>query len=190
MPISMQPSRRSGHSSLLSDSGLSTIILFDPNDQKVSIRVAEDTISIWSMNADNEEATAKIRDQMRKVLRLPHFVSIEYKKHQDSLLDKSSFRNPSIVWRGSERDKGQGGRGGGGRGRGRGGSGRGGSSWKQSSGRLRAGHRINKGRGRRRLVAQSKMATITVVLVRGTVVHITIPTVRVVVIITRVPLGD
>lgn len=36
---------------------------------------------------------------MRRIMRLPSHVQIEYKKHQDSLVDKSSFRNPSLVWK-------------------------------------------------------------------------------------------
>ena len=35
---------------------------------------------------------------MRRVLKLPTFITIEYKKHEDSLLDKSSYRN-CVVWR-------------------------------------------------------------------------------------------
>lgn len=31
-------------------------------------------------------------DQMRRILKLPPFIPIEYKKHQDSIVDKSSFR--------------------------------------------------------------------------------------------------
>lgn len=72
----------------------------------VSIRHNEDIISVWNKNADNTEAKNKIRsvisfshphpllfsDQMRRILRLPSFIAIEYKKHQDSIVDKSSFR--------------------------------------------------------------------------------------------------
>lgn len=36
---------------------------------------------------------------MRRIINLPAHVQIEYKKHQDSLVDKSSFRNPSLVWK-------------------------------------------------------------------------------------------
>lgn len=64
----------------------------------VSVRGAEDIISVWNKSADNAEATDKIREQLRRILKLPIFVSIEYKKHQDSLTDKSSFRNTQ-VWR-------------------------------------------------------------------------------------------
>jgi hypothetical protein len=35
---------------------------------------------------------------MRRILKLPQFIAIEYKKHQDSIVDKSSFRN-TVVWR-------------------------------------------------------------------------------------------
>lgn len=65
----------------------------------VSVRNNEDIISIWNRNADNEDSSFRIRDQIRRILRLPPFISVEYKKHQDSLVDKSSFRNPSIVYR-------------------------------------------------------------------------------------------
>lgn len=40
---------------------------------------------------------------MRRILKLPAFVPIEYKKHQDSLIDNSSFRNPNVVWRAHNR---------------------------------------------------------------------------------------
>jgi translation initiation factor 4E len=83
----------------------------------VSIRHNEDIISVWNKNADNTEAKNKIRlvflenrpyfspslsislcrlflisDQLRRILKLPQFIAIEYKKHQDSIVDKSSFR--------------------------------------------------------------------------------------------------
>jgi hypothetical protein len=58
----------------------------------------EDIISLWNRNADNHEATTKIRDLVRKIFQLPHFVSIEYKRHDASLTDNSSFRNTSS-WR-------------------------------------------------------------------------------------------
>lgn len=35
---------------------------------------------------------------MRKVLNLPQFVALEYKRHDTSLIDNSSFRN-TTVWR-------------------------------------------------------------------------------------------
>jgi len=76
----------------------------------VSVRTSEDIISIWNKSSDNSEASNKIRDQMRRVLKLPAFIAIEYKKHQDSLVDRSSFRNPTFVFRppgmgGHDRDR-------------------------------------------------------------------------------------
>ena len=40
---------------------------------------------------------------MRRILKLPIFIQLEYKKHQDSLQDKSSYRNPSMVYKPPER---------------------------------------------------------------------------------------
>ena len=70
----------------------------------VSVRNSEDIISVWNRNSDNKEATNKIRDQMRKILKLPTFISVEYKKHVDAKADGSSFRNPSMVWKASPRN--------------------------------------------------------------------------------------
>lgn len=64
----------------------------------LSARFAEDIISLWNRNADNLEATARIRDTMRRVFRLPHFVHMEYKRHQESMTDNNSYRN-TTVWR-------------------------------------------------------------------------------------------
>ncbi len=38
---------------------------------KLSIRFSEDIISLWNRHADNIDATNKIRDQMRRSMRLP-----------------------------------------------------------------------------------------------------------------------
>ena len=84
---------------------------FDVGDEicgaVVSVRGGEDIISVWNKTAEDKEATDKIRDKMREVLNLPSFVPMEYKKHHDSLHDKSSFRNTQ-VWRAP---KGEGGKG-------------------------------------------------------------------------------
>ncbi|CAM9719911.1 unnamed protein product, partial [Chrysoparadoxa australica] len=51
----------------------------------VSVRYSEDIIYVWNRNADNKEATDKIRDLLRRILALPQFIGLEYRKHQDSL---------------------------------------------------------------------------------------------------------
>lgn len=50
-------------------------------------------------------ASCRNRDQMKKILRLPTYVPLEYKVHRDSLTDGSSFRNTS-VWRPSHAPRG------------------------------------------------------------------------------------
>ena len=62
----------------------------------ISIRAVEDILSVWTKTADDVEAANKIRDQIRRVLRLPNHITMEYKKHQDSITDKSSFRNTTV----------------------------------------------------------------------------------------------
>ncbi|KAE9007253.1 hypothetical protein PR003_g16410 [Phytophthora rubi] len=69
----------------------------------ISIRYNEDIISLWNRNADNNEACYRIRDTMRKVLNLPQFVALEYKRHDMSLNDNSSFRNTTL-WRSDKND--------------------------------------------------------------------------------------
>lgn len=64
----------------------------------VSIRYSEDIVSIWNKSADDRQVTERIRDAMKKILHLPNSVHMEYKPHQASLMDKSSFRN-TTVWK-------------------------------------------------------------------------------------------
>lgn len=63
----------------------------------VSIRYSEDVISLWNRNADNGEACSRIRDTMRKVLNLPHFISLEYRRHDTSLTDTTAARNANTT---------------------------------------------------------------------------------------------
>jgi translation initiation factor 4E len=63
---------------------------------KLSVRFSEDVISLWNRNADNTEATEKIRDLMRRLMRIPSFIHIEYKRHELSLGDK--------LWSGVQQD--------------------------------------------------------------------------------------
>lgn len=65
----------------------------------LSIRASEDIISIWNKSGDNKDTIAYIRDQICRILRLPSVISLEYKLHQAALEGKSSYRNPSMVFR-------------------------------------------------------------------------------------------
>lgn len=64
----------------------------------VSIRYGEDIVSVWNKRSDDRETTERLRDAIKKILQLPHSVHMEYKPHQASLQDKSSFRN-TTVWK-------------------------------------------------------------------------------------------
>jgi len=51
----------------------------------VSIRFAEDIISVWNRIASDQVTTNRIRDTLRRVLNLPPNTIMEYKTHTDSL---------------------------------------------------------------------------------------------------------
>lgn len=69
----------------------------------VSIRYSEDIVSIWNKTNDRE-ITDRLRDGIKRILQLPTFVHMEYKPHETSLQDKSSFRNTQ-VWKPKSRDR-------------------------------------------------------------------------------------
>ncbi|XP_054706459.1 eukaryotic translation initiation factor 4E type 2-like [Uloborus diversus] len=62
----------------------------------VSIRFQEDIISVWNKTARDQHATIRIRDTLKRVLNLPPNTVVEYKTHDNSLRDKSSFRNTYV----------------------------------------------------------------------------------------------
>uniref|UniRef100_A0A671ULN5 Eukaryotic translation initiation factor 4E type 2 n=1 Tax=Sparus aurata TaxID=8175 RepID=A0A671ULN5_SPAAU len=62
----------------------------------VSIRFQEDILSIWNRTSNDQMTTSRIRDTLRRVLNLPTNTIMEYKTHNDSLRDNSSFRNTKI----------------------------------------------------------------------------------------------
>ncbi|KAG8198269.1 hypothetical protein JTE90_021525 [Oedothorax gibbosus] len=62
----------------------------------VSIRFQEDIISVWNKTADDQVTTIRIRDTLKRVLNLPSNTVMEYKTHNNSLRDKSSFRNTDV----------------------------------------------------------------------------------------------
>ncbi|KAL1700205.1 translation initiation factor eIF 4e-like domain-containing protein [Schizophyllum commune] len=62
----------------------------------ISVRQSEDIISLWNKTDGDLKLREKIRDTMRKVLNLPATTIMEYKSNNDSMQDKSSFRNSAI----------------------------------------------------------------------------------------------
>ena len=59
----------------------------------VSLRFQEDLISIWNKTCSNQAVTSRIKDTLKRILNLPPSTILEYKSHNDSLKDNSSFRN-------------------------------------------------------------------------------------------------
>lgn len=59
----------------------------------VSVRFQEDLISVWNKTCSNQAVTSRIKDTLKRILNLPPSTILEYKSHNDSLKDNSSFRN-------------------------------------------------------------------------------------------------
>ena len=72
----------------------------------LSVRYSEDILGIWNRTSNDRELTERLRDAIKKILQLPPHAHIEYKPHQNSLLDKSSFRNTQ-VWKPKNIDRSQ-----------------------------------------------------------------------------------
>lgn len=64
----------------------------------LSIRYGEDILGVWIKTASDRDLVDRIRDQIKKVLQLPNHANMEFKPHQNSMQDKSSFRNTQ-VWK-------------------------------------------------------------------------------------------
>ncbi|XP_035220222.1 eukaryotic translation initiation factor 4E type 2-like [Stegodyphus dumicola] len=62
----------------------------------VSVRFQEDIISVWNKTASDQHTTIRIRDTLKRVLNLPPNTIMEYKTHNNSLRDRSSFRNTDV----------------------------------------------------------------------------------------------
>ncbi|KAF8184066.1 translation initiation factor eIF 4e-like domain-containing protein [Mycena galopus ATCC 62051] len=64
----------------------------------ISVRQSEDIISLWNRvdRPDTLRVREKIRDTLREVLGIPASTIMEYKSNNDSMQDKSSFRNSAI----------------------------------------------------------------------------------------------
>lgn len=63
----------------------------------VSCRFQEDIISVWNRTANDQQLIMKIRDTLKRVLNLPVNTVMEYKTHNDSLKDNSSYRNTNFM---------------------------------------------------------------------------------------------
>lgn len=62
----------------------------------VSVRFQEDIISVWNKSANDQYTTIRIRDTLKRVLNLPSNTIMEYKTHNNSLRDQSSFCNTDV----------------------------------------------------------------------------------------------
>ena len=64
---------------------------FDVGDEicgcVLSVRFSEDVISIWNRDCSNKTVLTRIRDIMRRVLRLPGQVQMDYRRHDTALAD-------------------------------------------------------------------------------------------------------
>ncbi|KAF0913991.1 hypothetical protein E2562_026374 [Oryza meyeriana var. granulata] len=59
----------------------------------LSVRFNEDILSVWNRNASDHQAVMTLRDSIKRHLKLPHSYLMEYKPHDASLRDNSSYRN-------------------------------------------------------------------------------------------------
>jgi translation initiation factor 4E len=64
----------------------------------LSVRYSEDILGVWNRTASDRDKVERIRDSIKKILQLPTNAYMEYKPHQASLQDRSSFRNTQ-VWK-------------------------------------------------------------------------------------------
>ncbi|WOL16921.1 hypothetical protein Cni_G25709 [Canna indica] len=62
----------------------------------LSIRFHEDIISVWYRNASDHKALMVLRDSIKRQLKLPPSYAMEYKTHNLSLRDKSSYKNTRL----------------------------------------------------------------------------------------------
>ena len=64
----------------------------------LSVRFSEDILGVWNQSSSDRDKVERIRDSIKKILQLPANAYMEYKPHQASLQDRSSFRNTQ-VWK-------------------------------------------------------------------------------------------
>lgn len=59
----------------------------------LSVRYAEDILSIWNGDANDETTKGALQTALRTILCLPPTLTLEYKAHDAAMKDSSSFRN-------------------------------------------------------------------------------------------------
>ncbi|KAJ2032807.1 hypothetical protein GGI03_005842 [Coemansia sp. RSA 2337] len=62
----------------------------------LSVRNSEDIISLWNKTAADAKTNALILDVMKRAMGLPADTVMEYKAHNESLRDTSSFRSTDV----------------------------------------------------------------------------------------------
>jgi translation initiation factor 4E len=62
----------------------------------LSVRHSEDILSLWNKTAGDSETNLRMRDTIKRLLELPAETMMEYKAHNESLHDNSSFRNTKV----------------------------------------------------------------------------------------------
>lgn len=65
----------------------------------ISIRFQEDILSLWNKTAMDQTTISRIRDTLKRVLNLPANTIMEYKTHNDSIKDQSSYRVAEVFAR-------------------------------------------------------------------------------------------
>jgi len=63
----------------------------------VSIRYQEDIISLWNRTCSDNDTKLRIVETMKRVLSLKDDARLEYKNHDASIRDNSSFRNTEAI---------------------------------------------------------------------------------------------
>ncbi|QRV74001.1 eukaryotic translation initiation factor 4E type 2 [Ceratobasidium sp. AG-Ba] len=69
----------------------------------LSVRIQEDILSVWNKEESNPQILERIRETTRRILNLPASAVFEYKSHNESLQDKSSFRKPPAATAANDR---------------------------------------------------------------------------------------
>lgn len=69
--------------------------LFDENEvcgAVMSIRYAEDIISIWNKSSTDEAGKQRLCDQLKTILSLPPTFQMDYKAHDTAMKDSNNYK--------------------------------------------------------------------------------------------------